>query len=207
MSTHLKDELALRRSGAGKTPSIDLRLPVDPLADADHCASITARLRAAGQLWERHVAHPNLAAMLPKKSGLYMFVWRPGLRFCVANERAPWQEGGKAPSKDGIESFAYVLYVGKAGDGSANSIKGRYQNGYSKYIGKNPDRLWDGPETSREDRLRRYLSLEPLEFWYMVVEDPAMISPLESALLMALSPPAAAQLRARFTKTAPAFKE
>jgi hypothetical protein len=128
-----------------------------------------------------------------------MFVWRPEftLRFAAPPE---------------IERLSWVLYVGKAGKqgGTTDTIKHRYIGEYSKYVGKDPSCLWDSnAPKDREDRLARYLTLRPLEYWFLIVEDLRDILILERKLIRLLRPPLNQQHgpRIRPGKPVPAFEE
>ena len=108
------------------------------------------------------------------------------------------------------ERFCWVLYVGKAGerDGTRDTIKNRYQQEYSKYVGQNATCLWeDTAAESREQRLSRYLTLRPLEYWFLTLDDVRDIQVLERKLIRLLRPPLNQQhgRKLRSGKTVPAF--
>lgn len=154
-------------------PSIDL------LMDAEHCVTVDQMAHGSGARWERLKATPTLASQIPDETGIYMFVWRPNiaLRFSAPPE---------------TERLFWILYVGKAGgpDSPNATIRNRYQSEYRKYVGRDPSCLWSGPSPdTRELRLARYLTLRPLEFWYLPIEKVAEISLLEKRLLKLLRPP------------------
>jgi hypothetical protein len=115
------------------SPYMQLRLPVDPLINDDHCEQISAALQSVCSDWERRTATTTLWKQLPAAKGLYMFVWRPRLQLRFADDP------GKAVSPP------YILYIGQAGGNpaSSNTIKSRYKGEYSKYVEKNPEILWD----------------------------------------------------------------
>jgi hypothetical protein len=173
------------------SPSIEL------LMDADHCRTINQIVHQSGTQWERLKAVPTLWSQLPNISGIYMFVWTPdvALRFASAPE---------------VERFFWVLYIGKAGEPEAPNatIRSRYKSEYTKYVGRDPSCLWDGssPDT-RESRLTKYLTLRPLEFWYLSIDQVSEIVLLEKRLLKLLKPPLNYQHgpKLRLGKPMPAF--
>lgn len=154
-------------------PSIDL------LMDVDHCAAIDRMVHGCGAQWERLKAVPTLSSQIPDESGIYMFVWMPNIALHFA-----------APPE--VERCFWILYVGKAGgpESPNATIRGRYQSEYRKFVGRDPSCLWNGPPPdTRELRLARYLTLRPLEFWYLPIEKTAEIPLLEKRLLKLLRPP------------------
>jgi hypothetical protein len=130
--------------------------------------------------WEIFDATPSLTDMLPEKSGLYMFVWRPWFRFSLA-EVSP-KAGPKKP-----DSISQILYIGQAGDNSGHTLRNRYKS-YIHHIEADPRCLWDLAGRSRSD-LMRYLTLRPLEYWFTVIEDRSEIKSLEQRLLAMFNPP------------------
>lgn len=172
-------------------PSIEI------LIDSVHCEWMNKNIHQSGSKWERMLAVPNLWSQLPDERGLYMFVWRPGLALQFAS----------APQE---ERFCWVLYIGKAGEKDAvrDTIRHRYQQEYSKYVGQNATCLWDEtPAESREQRLSRYLTLRPLEYWFLTLTDVRDIELLEKRLIRTLRPPLNQQYgpKLRPGKTVPAF--
>jgi hypothetical protein len=128
-----------------------------------------------------------------------MFVWKPDLMFRFA----------AAPH---VEQLCWVLYVGKAGteEGKNDTIKHRYLNEYSNYLGKDASCLWDShAPTDREQKLARYLTLRPMEYWFLSMGDVRDILILERKLIRLLRPPLNAQHgpKIRPGKTVPAFEE
>ena len=175
---------------------LNFSLPVHTLIDAVHCSSISKLIHRNGAMWERHLATPTLGESLPDKKGLYMFVWKPQLKLEVENPRHTFQ-----PS--------WVVYVGKAGidGGTHDTVRHRYQTEYSKYVGKDPSALWSSAASdSRHERLSRYLTLRPLEYWFLPVMDPTQLHHLERSLIKIINPPANRQhgSRLRTTVTEPA---
>lgn len=174
------------------TPYMQLRLPVDPLVNDTHCEQISASLMSLCSDWERRVATESLYKQLPAKRGLYMFVWRPKLELRFAEDPAR------------TVSPPYILYVGQAGGNASsnNTIRSRYQGEYAGYVGASPEVLWDSrPPVGRKEKLRRFLSLCPLEYWYCTIEDQSQILRLESRLNYMLSPPLVSQGRATLVET------
>lgn len=170
---------------------------IEILIDSVHCESLVKSIHQGGSKWERMVATPALAAMLPAERGLYMFVWRPMLALKFA----------QPPNE---ERFCWVLYVGKAGqsDGTSDTLKDRYGSEYCKYVAKDATCLWDEtPAESREERLSRYLTLRPLEYWYLTLDNVRDIEVLEKRLIRMLRPPLNQQhgRRLRPGKPVPAF--
>ena len=128
-----------------------------------------------------------------------MFVWRPKLVFNIV-------KGNKKFEYD----QHYVLYVGKASGGSQATIRDRYRNEYNQYLCQDPEELWNiGLTAGRRDRLKKYLCLWPLEFWFVEVHMPSAIRNLETRLIRMLSPPLNVQLKPRFKigKSTAAFRE
>lgn len=170
---------------------------IEILIDSGHCEWLNKNIHHSGNKWERKVAVPTLWTQLPDEPGLYMFVWRPelALRFAAT----PLEE-----------RFFWVLYIGKAGerDGTKSTIKNRYQQEYSKYVGQNASCLWDDtPAERREQRLSRYLTLRPLEYWFLILDNIRDIEVLERKLIRMLRPPLNQQhgRKLRPGQTIPAF--
>jgi len=165
-----RDEVA---SSLQFQPSIEL------LMDNQFCSSIVRQVHKTGILWERKIAVDSLGYSLPDVTGLYMFVWRPTLEFRFDASRE-------------AERLCWILYIGKAGTegGSKDTIRNRYLSEYSKYVGKDPSCLWDQrTPTSREDRLARYLTLRPLEYWFLEIDHIPDIPILERKLIRMMQPP------------------
>ena len=170
---------------------------IEKLIDAEHCKQIGSLLHQNGARWERHKATNSLYNTLPAVRGVYMFVWRP----CLTLKLDPNGE---------IQLVTFVLYVGKAGvdGGVSDTIKSRYQSEYSKYIAKDASALWDQSiAETREDRLEKYLTLRPLEYWFLPVERVKDIPQMEKQLIKMLRPPLNTQhgIRLRPGKSEPAF--
>jgi hypothetical protein len=161
--------------------------------------SLNEILKQGGRQWERRMATANLWQQLPNSPGLYMFLWLPGLEFLVADGTGPvpWR-------------FPCVLYVGEAGAGqSKNTLRGRYKGEYSKLVDGDPEQLWTSRPRERRSRaelLKHYLTLFPLEYWFLEIDDPSQVAPLERRLLQLLNPPLVQQNRAQLVgKPEPAF--
>ena len=168
--------------------SLSFRLSVTHLLDAEGCLLLTQELQTVGSPWEHAPATPELADLLPTCRGLYMFVWHPPLVLTAAKGRETCEHNQR-----------FVLYVGKAAGGDNGTIRGRYKNEYQRYVCKDPEQLWNLETTAgRQQRLRKYLSLWPLEFWHTEVETSGIIRNLETRLIKMLSPPLNVQLRPRF---------
>lgn len=176
------------------TPFLDLQLPLLKLLDVAYCKSVNKKLRDVAGEWEVMLATQHAADRLPAEPGLYMFVWRPALRF---------------QSRAKPDSFAYILYVGKAGaEKSDSTIKKRYRE-YTRYLAGEPDLLWREPLVrDRRNKFGRYLKLEPLELWYTVIPDRQEVSRLERQLVHMLNPPLNDQMtpKGRLTAPQPAFR-
>ena len=152
---------------------------LDLLMNSDYCNSLNNLIHRQGAIWERMLATPALGAMLPNEPGIYMFVWKPvlSLRFIASPES---------------EQFTWVLYIGKSGtEGSTTAtIRQRYLGEYNKYVGKNAVCLWDVADPqNREEKLSRFLTLRPLEFWYLTMNNASEILRLETKLIRVLRPP------------------
>jgi hypothetical protein len=179
------------------------------LLDVEFCRQLEAGLRRGdggiSRSWKVRTATADLSEAgesvgIEECFGLYMFVWSPELTFST--------------SEKGSQRLSWVLYIGRAGseDGSAGTIRSRYRGEYSKFVGRSPEGLWrsDDPDGSRSERLRLYLSLRPLEFWYLKMVDVRDIALYEKKLIQLLNPPVNVQLRSsrkglRPSVTEPAF--
>jgi hypothetical protein len=150
---------------------------VERLLDGDLCESVVRIMQSLGVCWERYPAHDALDSQLPDERGVYMFVWRPRIAFAFSTSYQ--------------QSLPWILYVGKAGTagGVADTLPVRYRT-YRRYIGKSPSSLWDRiPPKTREERLSRYLTLRPLEYWFVTVEELDEIRRLEKHLIKLFRPP------------------
>ena len=179
---------SLRRHRDEDLIPLSFKLSVTHLLDANGCLLLTQDLEAMCSPWERESATPELGTLLPECSGLYMFVWHPPLVFTTVKGRAQYEH-----------TQCYVLYVGKAAGGRNGTIRNRYKNEYKQYLCQDPEQLWNnGLTAERRDRMKKYLCLWPLEFWYAEVKIPSRIKNLEMRLIKMLSPPLNSQLKPRF---------
>jgi hypothetical protein len=159
--------------------TIAFRPPFQLLLDVEHCLAWSSELEAAGQSWEVRMATPELWRHLPAAAGLYMFVWRPQFSFRVATPQV----------RD--EAFGWILYVGKTGaDDSKATFRSRYKGEYSRLVGGDPSQLFESSvPNNRAARMRRYLTLRPLEFWFTEFGDKTRINQVERQLIRSFSPP------------------
>jgi hypothetical protein len=161
--------------------------------------AIQDEFRGNGLKWERRNATPSLATQLPRDRGIYMFVWTPGPVF-------------EFDSGSHHHHTAWILYIGKAGveGGASDTFQDRYRQAYQRYVGGDPSVVWadDPPRSGREDQLRRYLTLRPLQYWYLPLSDVRYIPILEKRLVQLFRPPLNTQhggIRARLGKPSPAW--
>ena len=172
---------------------------LEKFLDHSFVADIQAEFQRNDFKWERLNATPSLASQLPRLRGIYMFVWTPGPVFefdAAAHNYYP----------------AWVLYIGKAGveGGASDTFQDRYRQAYQRYVGGDPSMLWkdEMPGVGREDRLKRYLTLRPLQYWYLEVSDVSYIPILEKRLVQLFRPPLNTHhggIRARLGKPSPAW--
>lgn len=172
---------------------------IEMFIDSRFCLAMDRILHRSGILWERLKAVPNLASQLPEETGIYMFVWKPEL--CLRFSSPPTEE-----------RFCWVLYVGKAGtnEGKSDTIKHRFQSEYSKYVAQDAACLWETHAAiERKERLARYLTLRPLEYWLLTISEIRDILVLEKKLIRMLRPPLNQQHgpKLRPGKPTPAFEE
>jgi hypothetical protein len=194
--SRFRDTLAIHQ--ADLSPLVYVHLPVQTLADVDGCQTMAEALTRFAGSWNRHVATPNLWQMLPATAGLYMFVWIPTLTLSVASGTSQM-----------AHKMSFVLYIGEAGAGdSAGSLQQRYRAEYSRYVGGDPEQLWEQAspgKLKRQELLRRYLTLVPLEYWFLEVEDRRIIRSLERRLIRMINPPLVLQHRVGLSPPRPAF--
>ncbi|WP_405848588.1 hypothetical protein OG211_14805 [Streptomyces niveus] len=149
------------------------------MLDAESCEQLAEDLVEFASPWEIHRATEDLAPALPDEPGLYMFVWRPAFQFNVG-------------SKSLHGSFPQLLYIGQAGASHTdygNTIRQRYKD-YRRFLRGNPESLWTETEpTNRDQRLARYLPLQPMEFWCSTVKERNRIEGLEKRLIRLYNPP------------------
>jgi hypothetical protein len=190
---------AVARFRDESTPALAFTPALERFLDASFLESIQEEFRANHFKWERRHATPSLASQLPRQRGIYMFVWAPDLSF-------------EFDTATNHHHIVWVLYIGKAGieGGACDTFQDRYRQAYQRYIGGDPAILWskENPEAPREKRLERYLTLRPLQFWYLPISDVNYIPVLERRLLQLFRPPLNTQhsgLRARLGKPSPAW--
>lgn len=169
---------ALAKHRGQPSPALRIDFPIDWQMDADLGEVLSKDLRDLGSKWEIRRATPTLGDMIPAKAGLYMFVFRSYFQMPLASDA-------------GIHTPAWVLYVGRAGNAStAGTLKDRYRREYANFVCGNLDFIWqDQQGESRSDRLNRCLSIWPLEYWYVVVEQKEKICSLENRLIKLFAPP------------------
>jgi len=172
---------------------------LEKFLDESVVRDIQEEFRGNGLKWERLNATPALASQLPRLRGIYMFVWTPGPVFEFA-------------SGSHRHHTAWILYIGKAGveGGASDTFQDRYRHAYQRYVGGDPSVVWDGelPGAGREDRLKRYLTLRPLQYWYLPLTDVGYIPILERRLVQLFRPPLNTHhggIRARLGKPSPAW--
>lgn len=168
-------EESLARHRHERPPAITLNLPLFPNLDVTMCDVVSADLAKGSHHWERQRAVKDLWRTLPSASGLYMFIFSSPLRLRC---------------NIGVHQPSWVLYVGRAGsEAAAYSIKDRYRQNYARYVEGDPELLWSAEQVvNRDQKLQRYLTIYPLEFWWLEVEDLAKIKPLEDHLIKMLDP-------------------
>ena len=180
MTTAPEDlEALILRHRDSPSPYLGIDWALLRMLDRRGCQSLRDDLEKVSDAWEVRTATASTSDMIPDEPGLYMFVWRPWFRFKVAESSRPGD-------------LAEILYVGLAGAGkyAQATLKSRYHTGYRKYFPGNPAALWNQTEpTQRHGRLERYLSVTPLEYWFLVVKDRDQISLLEDRLIQLLNPP------------------
>jgi hypothetical protein len=167
------------------------------LQDEEYCRTLHEDFKRYGSHWERRRATADLWQMLPQNSGLYMFVWvRDRLLGNITNHNN--------------FHLNWCLYVGKAGAGSNNTLQSRYKQEYRKYLeARDPEIFWsERRDVNRQDRLQKVLSLEPIEYWFVEIEDQSKITNLENRLIKLLNPPGNVNGRATLKPQAsrPAFR-
>ena len=152
---------------------------IEHLIDHEYCLNLNELLLQEGYKWEKRKATSELGISLPDEAGLYMFVWKP--TFSLTFDSGTVEE-----------YLSWVLYIGQAGgkEEETGTIKKRYTGEYYKYIGKDISQLWEKDEiTKREQLLARYLTLRPLEYWFLTVDNKSEIHLLERKLIKLLRPP------------------
>lgn len=176
-----------------KPIGLDLEIPLSYQLDQEYCKVLNNELPGN---WEVRRATKGLWRTLPEECGIYMFVFQLPLQLTAERQK--------------IRPH-YILYIGRAGDeNSTRTFRDRYKGEYDKYIEGDPAALWeDKPVSSRAEKLRKYLTIYPLEYWFYRIEDRSKISSIESKLIRFLNPPLNTVGKARLRKKTevPAFKE
>jgi len=185
--------LALHRNDP--SVSLDCCLPLYYQMDTDFCEATSAELSTYGTAWEVHRATKDLWRQLPKESGVYLFVLEPSLNLRLTNGMA--------------RPATTVIYVGRAGAADAPAtLKDRYRGEYSRLVGGDPNVLWEeGFARTRVERLKKYLTVKPLNYWYSIIEDLSKIRQVEANLIKIFNPPlnVAGRARVKLEKPKPAF--
>jgi len=187
-SNRLKGLVALNRNRPIK--NLIREIPINALIDEDFCTQVSAAMTSGPDKWQKRRAHPEVGPMLPDRHGVYMFCWEPPLTFQTETE---------------LNRFDWCLYVGKAEN---TTIRGRFETEYRKYVMGDPQLLWETKENmTRQERLSKYLCLQPLTIWFLVVDNTTLIPDLEDKLLEFLNPPLNKQksMRGRYLKAEAAF--
>jgi hypothetical protein len=193
---HLASLLIVNRDNA--PDPLELCLPLDRALDESWCKQTAGSIFGLKK-WSRFPATPETGPHIPEKAGIYMFVWK--CKFNIPIE-------GKEDF-----NFRYVLYVGKAGgEDASGSLRKRYESGYSRAIGANPELIWKRDARSRDDLLNRFLNLKDLEFWFVEVGNIEYLEFHEMTLIKLFNPPAntqhfksGASLKGKLKSAVPAF--
>ena len=173
----LSDLIDLNAGDAGRP--LTWEVPAGLLLDRPRCRMIQLLVSRAAVdgAWEVLPATLASASSVPRCPGIYMFVWSPALSLMRSE---PHQN----------EQLRFILYVGKAGgNDSASTLQTRFRS-YTSYFGSNPELLWSTePLRSRSSRMKCFLSLEPLEYWFLACDSASNIDEIEARLLSVLNPP------------------
>lgn len=194
---NLTDLIRLNPGEPGRTITFGLSSAL--LADHSHCSILTDKMVQESQDggWEIHSATTISVLTIPETPGIYLFVWQPELKF-------PRSEPHRS------RQLSFVLYVGQAGGSrTQGTLRTRFRE-YQPFIGSSPEVLWDAlPLDSRTRRKQCYLSLEPLEYWFLACKTGSDIDGLERMLYDLLKPPMNKQRpkRLRIGHTQPAFRK
>lgn len=185
----------LARHREDPPPSLDFSLAIHHQLDQEFCTAVTEMLGENGASWEKLRATPTLWNQIPAECGLYMFVFESSLAL---------------EAEDTAFRPAWVLYVGRAGSAeSTRTLKDRYKEEYSKYVSGSAENLWasEYPRT-RAQKLSKYLTMFPLQYWFATIQNRAAIPDLEDRLIKLLSPPLNTHQQPRVRRHAeePAFR-
>jgi hypothetical protein len=167
-------EKTIARNRTDPSPVVVLSMPVKYIQDRDFSRVLHEDLDASCSKWEQYTAQEGGHSLAPDKPGLYMFVWTPS-SLVLKTDTSPLK-------------FRIPIYIGR----TEVSLKERYRSEYNNLIrGAEADLFWSTAEQScRGTRLRKYFSLEPLEYWCCVVVRPELLRSLETRLLSLFNPPA-----------------
>ena len=160
---------------------LKLELPIGRLLDKGHAEMVQKLLTdsASDGAWEMLPAKSHSASSVPRSPGVYMFVWCPPLTL----------ECSRTFYLDNL-TFRQVLYIGKAGGlVSRGTLQERFKT-YIKHFGNDPRLLWSNESLrNRSSKLNCFLSLEPLEYWFLVCKDESDVVEIEKNLIRLLNPP------------------
>jgi hypothetical protein len=161
----------------GQTPIRGLfeSTPVERVQNVEFYTLLLNDLKSVASPWESYPLGANVFQLLPADPGLYMFVWGPAaLTFST--------------DKDPL-CFQKILYIGKA----SVSLKDRFRSEYRRIIETaDPSLFWhDTPAETRQARLQRLLSLEPIDLWFCRIPSTKvdLIDNLETRLIELINPP------------------
>jgi hypothetical protein len=156
---------------------ICIQLPLTNVLDKRWCEEMSRTIMMRSK-WTVCEATSNLHEILPPKMGLYMFVWK--IPFPMPS------------TKLADSHFRTIVYIGQAGGKSTeNTLQKRYRQEYSSIVGCHPESLWINEPKSRQEKLRRYLNLRDLEFWYHDhLNDWTLLEFFENQLISIYNPPA-----------------
>lgn len=182
-------ELVLSKNKYVSSPKLPFKISIDANIDRDYCDGLVEDFREVSSGWHSLDVTPNMSIQIPDKPGLYMFIWRSCLSLRM-------KEGDS-------KNLEWCIYVGKAG----KSLRARFDGEYGRHISGDPSQLWNKNLSSREEKIRTYMTLRPLTYLYAEVSDASAIDMLESKLIDILSPPlnSISTIRASFAKSEPAF--
>ena len=149
--------------------------PIEFVQNEDFYTLLYNDLAAVASPWESYPLGQNVFQLLPEEPGLYMFIWSPNaLKF--QTDTVPLE-------------VLKILYVGKA----SVSIKERFRSEYRRILeAASPSYFWEESALeSRELRLKRLLSLSPIDIWFCRVSknNVSCIDNLETRLIKLINPP------------------
>ncbi|HCX01853.1 MAG TPA: hypothetical protein DHO02_05570 [Syntrophaceae bacterium] len=174
MSNNTLKKAILDNFGA-RSPSIVFEIPPDRLVNKEYSENLSREVFTNFE-WEVFIASRDIVGRIPETPGLYMFVWKPYLTL---------------KNISGNVDLRYILYVGKANSHTSN-LRTRFRIDYFDVIKQHPHLLWDKVDVeNREDRLRKYLNLWEIEYWFCSITnalDVEKIEKLEVELISTLNP-------------------